>query len=150
MEIEVKIKSTDILTEDEIKEIVSNEIRKATKEYFINNPKNGVSNLAFFIKENVLQEAISSHIEEIKVKFKEQLDKFSFSKYDIDRNNLFDKYRIEAIENNKDKIIQNATKIIDKKLKEDFSEEYYVSDKIAEVFKDVIIEAITNKFKKGV
>lgn len=150
MEIEVKIKSTDILTEDEIKDIVSNEIRKATKEYFINNPNTGANNLAFFIKENVLQEAISSHIEEIKVKFKEQLDKFSFSKYDIDKNNLFDKYRIEAIENNKDKIIQNATKIIDKKLEDDFSEEYYVSDKIAEVFKDVIIEAITNKFKKGV
>lgn len=150
MEIEVKIKSTDILTEEEIKDIVSNEIRKATKEYFINNPKNGVNNLAFYIKENILQESISEHIDEIKVKFKEQLDKFKFSIYDIDRNGLFDKYRIEAIKNNKDKIIQNATKIIDKKLEDDFSEEYYVSNKIAETFKDVIIEAITDKFKKGV
>ncbi len=149
MEIEVKIKSTDILTENEIKDIVSDEIRRATKEYFISNPKNGASNLAFYIKESVLQESISSHIEEIKVKFKEQLNKFSFNTYDIDKNDLFDKYRVEAIENNKDKIIQNATKIIDKKLENDFSEEYYVTNKIAEVFKDVVIEAITNKFKKG-
>ena len=41
MEIEVKIKSSDILTEEEIKEIVSNEIRKQTKEYFFYNKKNG-------------------------------------------------------------------------------------------------------------
>ena len=149
MEIEVKIKSTDILTENEIKEIVSDEIRKATKEYFINNPEHGCSNLAFYIKENILHELIAEHIDEIKLKFKEQLDKFSFSKYDIDKNDLFDKYRVEAIEDNKDKIIQNATKIIDKKLEDDFSEEYYVTNKIAEVFKDVVIEAITNKFKKG-
>ena len=106
-----------------------------------------MSNLAFYIKEHILQESISEHIEEIKVKFKEQLDKFEFSSYDLGRNDLFDKYRIEAVENNKNKIIQNATKIIDKKLEEDFSEDYYVSNKIAEVFKDVIIEAITNKFK---
>ena len=149
MEIEIKIKSTDILTEDAIKEIVSDEIRKATKEYFINNPKHGCSNLAFYIKENILHELIAEHIDEIKLKFKEQLNKFSFSTYDIDKNDLFDKYRVEAIENNKDKIIQNATKIIDKKLEDDFSEEYYVTNKIAEVFKDVVIEAITNKFKKG-
>lgn len=148
MEIEVKIKSSDILTEEEIKEIVSNEIRKQTKEYFFYNQKNGCSNLAFYIKEHILQESISEHIEEIKVKFKAQLDKFKFSSYDLDKNDLFDKYRIEAVENNKNKIIQNATKIIDKKLEEeDFSEDYYVSNKIAEVFKDVIIEAITNKFK---
>lgn len=150
MEIEVKIKSTDILTEEEIKDIVSNEIRKATKEYFINNPKNGINNLAFYIKENILQEAISEHIDEIKIKFKEQLDKFKFSTYDVSNCGLFEEYRIEAIKNNKDKIIQNATKIIDKKLEDDFSEEYYVSNKIAETFKDVIIEAITDKFKKGV
>ena len=90
MEIEVKIKSSDILTEEEIKEIVSNEIRKQTKEYFFYNQKNGCSNLAFYIKEHILQESISEHIEEIKVKFKAQLDKFKFSSYDLDKNDLFD------------------------------------------------------------
>ena len=147
MEIEVKIKSSDVLTEDEIRDIVSDEIRKLTKEYFINNEKHGASNMAFYIKENVLKGQIDEHIEEIKSKFKEQLYKFEFSSYDVHKNNLVDKMMVEQIKENEPKIKAKAQNEIDKQFKEDYLESYTVAEKIAEVYRDVVIEAIQNKIE---
>jgi hypothetical protein len=147
MEIEVNIKSSDILSEDEIKDIVSSELKKATREYFINNPKNGASNMAFYIKENILQEQLEEHIDEMKLKFKEQLDKFSFSSYDVDKNNRLSKMMEEQVDENENKIKAKAQQYIDERLNDDFYDSWNVADKIAEAYKEVVVEAIHSKFK---
>ncbi len=147
MEIEVKIKSNDILDENEIRDIVENEIRKCVKECFTKNDEYGTDNIAFYIKEFYLKDELEEHKEEIKIKFKKQLDKFSFSSYDVDKNNLLSNMLIEQVKENKSTIKQKAQETINKRLDEDFMDDYTVADKIAETFKDVVIEAIANKFK---
>ena len=148
MEIKVEILSSDILDNTDIKSIVEDEIRKATRDYFKNNTNYGSQNIAFHLKEFVLHDVIEEHIEDIRVKFNEQLEKFEFSNYDLDKNNAITNMMFETVEQNKSKIQDKAQETIDKRLEDYNFDSWQVSDKIAEVYKDVIVEALHNKFNQ--